>query len=115
MAGIGRSGGTLSPGGPILKHMTAGDGERAGPLAKGTAPSGAHRKMRGTERVLSPAPFHPGRCGVSPLEGVAGDDWSAPAQGKTFPLQDPLARLPGASAGPPLLETGDNGPYAGIT
>lgn len=41
--------------------------------------------MRGTERVPGPAPLAPGRCGVSPLEGVAGDGKSAPAQGKAFP------------------------------
>lgn len=41
--------------------------------------------MRGTERVPSPAPLFPGRCGVSPPEGVAGDGTAAPAQGKAFP------------------------------
>lgn len=47
------------------------------------------RRTCGTERVISPAPLRPGRCGVSPLEGVAGDSSLSPAQGKAFPAQTP--------------------------
>ena len=40
--------------------------------------------MRGTERVISPAPLTGALRGV-PAEGVAGDSKAAPAQGKAFP------------------------------
>lgn len=35
-----------------------------------------------------------GHCGVSPLEGVAGDGHRAPAQGKTFPARCPVLEQP---------------------
>jgi len=53
--------------------MPAVGGVRAGPMTKGAAPSGAGpRGPAGQSASSAPLRF-PGRCGVSPLEGAAGD------------------------------------------
>lgn len=64
--------------------MPDGGGVRAGPRTTGAAPSGAGPKGPAGQ-CASTAPLRlPVRCGVSPLEGVAGDGHLAPAQGKAF-------------------------------
>lgn len=66
--------GSAAPAGPVAgpaEHSTlrAGGGERAGPRTEMAAPSGAHRQMRGTERVNSPAPLLRGVAGCPPQKG----------------------------------------------
>lgn len=63
------------------ESMTADSVCARGPTHTNAAPAGAGRRPRGTERVISPAPFLRG----VPAEGVAGDGNAAPAQGKAFP------------------------------
>jgi hypothetical protein len=66
--------------------MPAGGGVRAGPGTNNAAPSGAGPPGPAGQSASSASLRLPGRCGVSPLEGVAGDDHLAPAQGKAFPV-----------------------------
>ena len=59
--------------------MTAGGGVRAGPKAERAAPSGAGLQALRDRARPQPRSASAGRCGVSPLEGVAGDGLAAPA------------------------------------
>lgn len=72
--------------------MPAGGGVRAGPKATSVAPSGAGPKDLRDRARHQPRSASLGRCGVSPLEGVAGDGKPAPAQGKTFPSRQTRIR-----------------------
>ena len=70
MTGIGRSGGTLSPGRLTLLWWPPKAECARGPVRKTPRPQEQDRRACGTERVISPAPLHtlflPGRCGVGP-------------------------------------------------
>jgi hypothetical protein len=97
MTGTGRSGGTLSPGRPGLCPCQPEAVCARGPWQERPRPQEQDRRACGTERVISPAPLHafslPGRCGVSPLEGVAGDRrWLRP-RGRHSPSDHPALAL----------------------
>ncbi|MGB3469275.1 MAG: hypothetical protein WBA51_00460 [Erythrobacter sp.] len=66
--------GLAAPAGPVDRKadpaiMQAAIGVRAGPKTETIAPSGVHRQMRGTERVISLAHFSRGALGVFPQKG----------------------------------------------
>jgi hypothetical protein len=101
MTGTGRSGGTLSPGRPGLCPCQPEAECARGPGRKGRALRSRAAGPAG--QSASSAPLHfPGRCGVSPAEGVTGDETTAPAQGKAFPTRNMLHRFRGMEIAVPV-------------
>lgn len=66
--GIGRAGGACRRAIRSFHHAGRRRSARGPPTGK-AAPSGAHRQMRGTERVTSPAPFNGGVAGCPRRRG----------------------------------------------
>lgn len=71
-----------------LAIMPAASACMRGPSAANAAPSGAGPSGPAGQSASSAPLRFQGRCGVSPHEGVGGDDAAAPAQGKTFPVEN---------------------------
>ena len=80
-----RKGGACRLSKPAHETMIAGSECVRGLLVKRCARRSAQERRAGPCATSAPLRFS-GRCGVSPLEGVAGDRIAAPAQGKAFPL-----------------------------
>jgi len=87
MAGIGRSGGTLSPGRPILLPCRPEAAGAGGPKRQAPRPQEQGRRTCGTERVISPAPLPPGAMRGVPARRGSRRRELAPAQGKAFPAR----------------------------